>query len=206
MKTTKAISTITYNTLPFLDLKLAELVKNNIIDFYFYVFHYGETNMQTGEIEKNHVHLYMRPCKQVETNDFKSYFAEKDENSDKPLTCLPIEKVYSNYDAYYYFIHDSDYLASKNLQRQYHYTFNDVKTNDVDYLKEFVALLPIPQNARYKQIKSLIIDGATDVDLLDCGLVTLKSYAYMKSAFATIRQNIYSKNPYSKDENENSKK
>ena len=48
MKTSKPISTISYNSEEYLKSKLDYLVKNNTVEFWFYVKHLGEYDKETN--------------------------------------------------------------------------------------------------------------------------------------------------------------
>ena len=83
MRTTKAISTISYNSQEFLNSKLKELIDNHIISDYMYIVHEPEED----EL-KQHIHLYLEPNRLVDTMDLQFHFKEIDMFNDKPLGCI----------------------------------------------------------------------------------------------------------------------
>ena len=93
MKTSKPISTISYNSEEYLKSKLDYLVKNNTVEFWFYVKHLGEYDKETNMQDKDHMHLYIQCCDRVDTVKLREQFVEY-ENGDlnsKPLQCMPFQ-------------------------------------------------------------------------------------------------------------------
>lgn len=140
MKTTKIISTISYNTESFLIEKLEKDIENEIIDFYIFIKHKGELNEATGEQEKDHIHLFIRPSSSIDKIAYRKTFQELDltKPTEKPLGVQPFQPT-KFYDWYWYGLHDKEYLMIKHLRRQYHYKHSDMITNDKDFLGELVS-------------------------------------------------------------------
>lgn len=143
MRTTKPISTISFNTPFFLDMKLQELYKNKIISFYAYIRHFPEDD-EGGK--KEHYHVYIEPSKMIQTEDLKEQFKELDINKqDKPLGVLPFQS--SKFEHWYcYSLHDSRYLASKGQSRKYHYNHDDIYSSDynnLNYLSKTIDMLKL---------------------------------------------------------------
>lgn len=85
MQTAKPISTISYNTEPFLVQTLNALVKAKRIDFWAYIHHFPEDD----EVKlKHHFHVYLEPSKRTQTATLKEEFLELDPNNEKPLGVL----------------------------------------------------------------------------------------------------------------------
>lgn len=121
MKTSKPISTISYNSEEFLKAKLDYLVKNNTIEFWFYVKHLGEYDKETNIQDKDHIHLYIQCCDRVDTVKLREQFVEY-ENGDlnsKPLQCMPFQTS-KPYDALLYDLHYQPYLLMKMEQSNFH--------------------------------------------------------------------------------------
>ena len=131
MRTSKPCSTISYNSIEFLQRKLDDLIRRGFIDFYAFVEHLPEEDE-----EKKHKHLYLFPSKLVDTNQIRDELKEFDPNNPtKPLGCLPFQS--SKFaDWYLYILHDSAYLTSKGQARKYHYTDDDIISSDSDYFNE----------------------------------------------------------------------
>lgn len=130
MKTSKPISTISFNSDEFLKDKLDVLIDNHIIEFYAMIKHKPEDD-EAGR--KYHYHVYIELANIVQTVSFGDFFIEPIAENPKPLKCLPFEK--SNFGHWYlYVLHDPDYLASKNQSRKYQYKHSDIITSDEDML------------------------------------------------------------------------
>lgn len=131
MKTTKPISTISFNSKDYLILKLEELRKAKKIAFWAFVPHLPEDD-EGGK--KDHHHVYIEPACSVQTEDIREALKEFDPlNPSKPLGCLTFYK--SNFDDWFlYAIHDAAYLRSKQQSRVHHYTEDDVLSSDPDDL------------------------------------------------------------------------
>lgn len=131
MRTTKPISTISFNTPDFLKLKLKELQRAKRISFWAFVVHKPEDD-EGGK--KQHCHVFVEPSKMIQTDDLKQELLEFDPHKpDKPLGC--ISWCSSKFDHWYlYAIHDRRYLASKSQARRFVYKHSDIVTSDDDDL------------------------------------------------------------------------
>lgn len=131
MKTSKPISTISFNTPQYLRLKLDELLKCGKISFWAFIQHLPEDD-EGGK--KEHIHLYVEPSKMLQTDDLKREFMEPNpSNPTKPLGCISF--ISSKFgDWYMYGLHDKRYLASKGQSRKYHYHAEQMISPDEDDL------------------------------------------------------------------------
>lgn len=133
MPTKKPLSTVSYNTEPFLRATLSSLKGA----FWFYVPHEPENRTYLEE-KKAHFHVYIdHNGASVDPLTLRELFIEKLRDEDKPRGCLPF-KVSKFEDAYLYFLHDESYLKAKGQDRDYHYLSSDVRTNSNDDLLELV--------------------------------------------------------------------
>lgn len=127
MRTSKPIATISYNSQEFLVQKLDELIQNHKISDYVFINHFAEVDEK-----KNHIHLWIKPNKLLDTMDLQKYLMELDpKNPTKPLKCIDfhISKVD---DFILYGQHYAPYLATKGESREYHYTKDDFVYYDED--------------------------------------------------------------------------
>lgn len=131
MRTSKPISTISYNTDDFLEMKLNELITTHYIEYWCYVKHLGEVD-EDGVIEKDHKHVLMIPNGRIDTMDIQDKMTEIDLfNPSKPLKCIDFRN--SKVDEWFlYCSHDETYLKTKFLEKQYSYTLKDFVSSDVD--------------------------------------------------------------------------
>ena len=189
MRTTKPISTISFNSSSYLELKLNELLKAGKVSFWAFIEHLPEDDEGGNKI---HHHVYIEPAKMLQTDDIKSELKEFDPtHPSKPLGCISF-KSSKFADWYMYGLHDSRYLASKSQSRKYHYFHEDFKTSDEDDLlfkarsidrialspyaamedaqrqgitfQEFFArgTVPLPQLALFEKAWYMLLDGHTN--------------------------------------------
>lgn len=137
MNTGKVISTISFNTEPFLQTVLDDLIKADIIEFYAYIRHTAEPEETKDEVLKDHLHIFLTPCKRVDTSKLKKLFDEPTNENSIPLKCLPF-KLSKFTDWYLYALHNPIYLASKGMVRKYSYSIENIWTNDTDLLRTYI--------------------------------------------------------------------
>lgn len=106
MATQKPISTISYNTEPFLKEKLECWLKAHIIQSYMYICHKGEDG------DKDHIHVRIEPNKKLDPMDLQDDLREYQLGKDKPLGVRPFRPSKEE-DWILYAVHDEDYLKSK---------------------------------------------------------------------------------------------
>lgn len=106
MATQKPISTISYNTEPFLREKLDTWLNAHIIQAYQYICHKGEDG------DKDHIHLRIEPNKKIDPMDLMEQLREYQIGKDKPLGCRPFRPSKEE-DWILYAVHDEQYLKVK---------------------------------------------------------------------------------------------
>lgn len=106
MATQKPISTISYNTEPFLKEKLETWLNAHIIQAYQYICHKGEDG------DKDHIHLRIEPNKKLDPMDLIEQLREYQLGKDKPLGCRPFRSSKEE-DWILYAVHDVHYLKLK---------------------------------------------------------------------------------------------
>lgn len=134
MATSKPISTISYNSISFLQERLGQLMEAGKISAWFYIMHNGESKQEDEAAGKDHKHLLLIPNKCIDLNDLGHHFTEfLSYDPAHPLKCLPFRNAKVN-DWFLYAIHDVDYLTSKGMEKTYHYDVCDIVSSDDDYL------------------------------------------------------------------------
>lgn len=179
MRTTKPITTISFNTADFLRLKLDELKKAKIISVWHFIEHLPEDD-EGGK--KEHIHLYIEPSKLIQTDDLADYFLEFDpQKPDKPRKCL-LFRTSKFGDWYMYVIHDKAYLAAKGQSRRYHYSYDDIVTSDPDELYRAVREIDLSHLTPLREIIQAVEDGLTFAEYLKQGRVPISQiYAYQRA-------------------------
>lgn len=135
MRTSKPISTISYNSPEFLTLKLNEWMKKGLVAYWCFIGHKGET-LDDGTVEKDHIHVFIEPNITVDTLALQYDSQEVDaKHPDKPFKCIHFQP--SKYDEWtWYVLHDANYLAMHFEQRQYEYTKDDFHFSDSDEFED----------------------------------------------------------------------
>ena len=178
MKTSKPFSTISYNSVDYLNQKLSELVSRRQIDFFAWVLHYPE-----DDETKEHKPLYIVPNGRVDTDQVLDYLLELEpQKPDKPLKCMrPHSSKFADW--YLYALHDTAYLASKGQSRKYHYSFSDVFCSDKDYLLEEVHTIDYAKLNRFASLRNAALSGQRFEDLLLTGTIPIQQTFAYRQAF-----------------------
>lgn len=185
MRTTKPISTISYNSPEYLAQQLEVLWHSKIISFWAFVKHLPEKDER-----KEHIHLYVEPAKMVQTEDFREIFNEFDpKHPDKPLTCLRWDS--SKFpDWYLYAKHDKAYLAMKGQTRKYHYRDRDFITSDVDAFLNLVREINMLSISPYMAMLEAIKQGLTWSEFFSRGSIPILQVSCYEHAWDLLAREI----------------
>ena len=183
MRTTKPISTISFNSKDYLKQKLDELVKAKRISFYSFIVHKPEDD-EGGK--KEHIHLYIEPSKMLQTDDLKEEFKEFDlEKPDKPKGCINFHT--SKFaDWYLYSLHDRAYLAMKGQARRHHYTHDDIMSSDDDNLLFLSKSINMLEISPYKDMESAMNNGITWAEYVARGGIPIPQINADRMAWETL--------------------
>lgn len=185
MRTTKPISTISFNSSSFLQLKLNELLKAGIISFWAFIVHKPEDD-EGGK--KIHIHLYVEPAKMLQTDDVKKELREPDpDNPTKPKGCISFNS--SKFDPWYlYALHDKRYLASKGQSRRFHYSHSDILTSDDDDLTFKAKSIDMLSLSPYADMEDAQRQGLSFTEYFSRGTVPLPQVALFERAWHLLLQ------------------
>lgn len=180
MRTTKPISTISFNTPAYLELKLNELLKSGRISFWAFVCHIPEDD-EGGK--KEHSHVYIEPAKMTQTDDIKSELREYDPtNPEHPRGCLTFKS--SRFDSWYlYGLHDPRYLASKGQSRRYHYTHDQFCSSDPDDLLFKARSIDLVSLSPYADMEDAIKHGLDFPEYFARGTIPIQQVALFERAW-----------------------
>lgn len=179
MRTTKPISTISFNTPHYLELKLNELTKSGRISFWAFIVHEPEDD-EGGK--KQHCHVYVEPSKMLQTDDLKAELREIDPNNTKPLGCITFKS--SKFDPWYmYALHDRRYLATKGESRKYHYKHEDIVSSDPDDLLYKAKSIDMLALSPYEDMIQAQEQGFTWADYFARGHVPLPQVKLFEHAW-----------------------
>lgn len=177
MATKKPSSSISFNTMPFLEETLSTAVAEGHIFFYAFIKHYAEE-----DTKKDHFHLFVSPSKPLDMLAFRRLFIEP-VSDDKPLCCLPFQSSKIG-DWLLYALHDITYLNKRGLVRLNHYSIEDVITNDDEFLLQSYhdAKESISDN-RMNLFLSEMRNGSTFGDILRSGIVPPNQIVYWEKVY-----------------------
>lgn len=191
MRTTKPVSTISYNSLNYLRDRLEELLTNHKICDYMFIFHHAEKDEK-----KDHIHLWIKPNTLLDTMDLQNFFREFDaENPTKPLGCIDFRTTNDTDEWILYSEHFKPYLASKGQSRDYHYTKGDFKFADEDTFDDLFhhahyASKWAMNNQILEQLSNgtispgqLVLNGTVPLNMAS----QLNSFVYMKTHYGLGR-------------------
>lgn len=189
MRTTKPISTISFNTESYLRLKLDELRKAKRISFWAFINHKPEDD-EGGK--KYHFHVYVEPSKMLQTDDLSDELREFDPICpDKPLACLSWNS--SKFDHWYlYALHDKRYLASKGQTRRFHYEHDDIFASDADDLLAKARSIDLLGLSPFQDMIDAIDHGFTWDEYFSRGTVPFPQVRNFESAwYSLVRSRTY---------------
>lgn len=185
MRTTKPISTISFNTPGFLELKLNELLKAGRLSFWAFILHKPEDD-EGGK--KNHFHVYVEPSKMLQTDDLRSELKEFDPlNPNKSLGCISWNS--SKFDHWYlYALHDTRYLASKGQSRRFHYKHENIITSDSDDLLFKAKSIDLVSLSPYADMEDAQKNGITWAEYFSRGTIPLPQISMFEKAWNLLLQ------------------
>lgn len=192
MRTTKPISTISYNNISYLEQTLNGLIKSKIISFWAFIKHKPEDD-ECGN--KPHIHVYVEPCKMLQTVDLKELFREFDpKHPDKPLGVIDFRCSKNFGDWYLYGLHDRAYLASKGQSRRYHYTPDEMYSSDKDELSYLVHTIDLLALSRYSDMLDAQKQGVTWSQYFARGTIPIQQIRNFELAWYTLLENHTNRN------------
>jgi len=131
MRTSKPVSTISYNSKEKLESTLNALYNMGKVAFWAAVKHDGET-LDDGTVEKDHWHVYVEPNERIDTMEVQKLSQEFDpKRPDKPLKMIDFRPSKWE-DWLWYTLHDADYLRTKAEFREFCYTRENYIFSDED--------------------------------------------------------------------------
>ena len=175
MRTSKPISTISYNTPEYLQMKIEQWRNQGLIEFGMWVRHEPEEDEK-----KPHFHVFLKPAQLLQTMDLELDSLEVDpENIDMPLKMISF-RISKEDDWLLYSLHDKRYLLEKGLTREFSYDINDVHRTCDDTFADIIAHV---HDSRKGKLETRIYDcikmGMKWSEIVASGLIPLR---YMSGA------------------------
>lgn len=164
MRTSKPFSMISYNSTEYLEEKLNEMVKAKMIEEYRYIKHDGEDG------DKDHIHLWVKPNKRIDTMEFSEEMNEIDPfNPTKPLTCIGARNS-SEEDWVLYTLHDEEYLrahfSDNDGDGKKPYSITDIRTNEEELLKRCYKRALENKKGKWSNVKKELDMNYDPVDII----------------------------------------
>lgn len=142
MQTSKKISNITYNTPLWLEHKLNDLKEAGFIEFWAFFVHKPEMESDHQANKKAHIHLFIKPNKRLDTMKLSRELWQYEPGNAKPLKPTDDWHIVNSWpDWWLYGLHDSEYLKHKNIEREFHYRYEDCVTSDPETLERMVSFI-----------------------------------------------------------------
>lgn len=199
MRTSKPISTISYNTDSFLRGKIEEWKKQGLIEFGMWIRHDPE-----ADDLKSHCHVYLKPAKLIQTTDLETLSCEIDPTW-KPKDSYESEKEQQKHEAKQFFkmmpfritsdegewllyaIHDPSYLFEKGLEREFVYSFDDIDTTCHDALNEIISRMNDKRKGRLEyRIIDCINRGMTWHQIVSSGIIPIRQIGGAKIMYTAM--------------------
>ena len=182
MRTSKSISTISYNTPEFLSAKIKQWRDLGIIEYGMWVFHQPESDEK-----KAHCHVFLKPAKLIQTMDLESDSCEIDpQNPDKPLKMVSF-RVSKESDWLLYSIHDPYYLAEKGLTREFVYSYDDIHTTCHDTLNDIITHMSDDRKGRLEyRIVDCINRGMNWTQIVQSGMIPIRQISGARIMYMAI--------------------
>lgn len=157
MKTIRPLASIAYDE-NVLCSKLVNIYPD-YISFFAYIKHKGEGDGLSEK--KDHIHVYIEPSSKINPVELKEYFYSDD---GRPTT---LNWRFSQFQGWFYYVlHDLDYLSSKGISRQFHYSLADIVCSDPLELDALIQDCGVPECSRLRQalmnddsLKSMYMSG-----------------------------------------------
>lgn len=196
--TKRPLSTISFNTAPFLDVVLSRLVEDGSLQSYYYIFHNAEK-----DTTKPHFHLLVIPSRPIDPCKIRKLFVEPDPQLSLPFGCLPFN-VSKLVDWLLYAIHYPPYLLRKGLLREYTYEITDIKSNEPFYCieQQYRDACEEYTDSRIDLFLEQMRNGHSFGSILASGLVPPSQIVFyeklyrLNTAICGIKQNTVDQTPF----------
>jgi len=187
--TRRPISTISFNTPEYLDMKCKELLEDEIIQTYIYIFHHAEQ-----DTKKDHIHLYLSPARNIDPMKIRKLFIEPCLDKRGDLGCLPFNPS-KLCDWFLYALHNPIYLLRKGLSRVNVYNISQFVSNEShEYLEQvYHDSLEQFEDSRISLFLSRLDNGASLGELLASGLVPPNQVVFYEKLYKSNARRIGSK-------------
>lgn len=175
--TAKPISTISYNTEPFLEKVLIGLISSHKVEMAYYIKHKGEDG------DKDHFHVYIVPNKRLDTAVLRDEFQEPCPDNEIPLGCMRFQSSKVS-DWLLYAVHDKRYLLMHS---------NDEALNKIEYSRDDIKVLGVPRQQLVRDFNTAQASNggnvrkAIEINKLTGSVLDMAMYVNPTQALALMR-------------------
>lgn len=182
MRTSKPISTISYNTDAYLRGLIEYWKSSGLVEYAMWIRHQPDEDNK-----KSHCHVYIKPAQLIQTTAFEENSCEIDpQNPDKPLKMISF-RISKEDDWLLYAIHDKAYLQEKGLTRNIHYSFDDVQSTCEETLQDIISHMSDNRKGRLEyRIIDCINRGMSWQQIVSSGLVPIRHIAGARILYESI--------------------
>lgn len=198
MKTSKPISTISYNTEKFLREKIYEWKNCGFIEYGMWILHQPDVDG-----DKPHYHVYLQPAKLIQTDDLilrskeldpnwqplETYAdeREKERHEKKQFLGMTIFKSSETSNWILYALHDERYLLDKGLTRNIQYEPTDIDSTCDD---TFYEMLSCAFDYRNNKLEFRIIEAIkqekTWTQIVSSGMIPIRQMSGARLYYIAI--------------------
>lgn len=182
MRTTRPISTISYNSDHFLISGLTDLLISRKISFWAFINH-----LPDNDDGKAHKHLFIVPDERIDTSVISEKFEEFSDDNILPLKWMPCR--FSNFDNWaLYSVHDKDYLKFKGKERKYFYKWDEFITSNDTYFNLLVHDIDISPYSGYSSLIDAYYRGENFAQLIVDGKVPLNRVVQYSTIWKALQE------------------
>lgn len=183
MKTSKPLSTVSYNTPRYLIFKLEQLRKSKVLSKWYVMPHAPEDD-EAGK--KYHMHVFVQSNNKVDPDDLRAQFIEPVAGDiTRPRKCMPfVPSDFSNWCMYV--LHDPAYLASKGQSRRYRYGFKDFLVFDADVFDYERKSISMSDISAYRKMLGFIERGQSFAEFVGSGSCPIPQIRNWQTAFGLL--------------------
>lgn len=186
MQTTRIISNISYNTMPYFKETIDALLDRGVIDWAYWIQHKADE-----DDEKEHIHFVLKPSRRIDTTALRNEFNELDEDNEKPLTCTMRWFATNSMDDWLlYAIHHQGYLSAKGQYRRYAYEWKDINTTDRDALRNDIANIDLRKYLILQWLEDAARKDVPFFQLVQDGFVPISQRTQYEYQYKALKQHL----------------
>ena len=180
MRTRRLISTVSFNTVRFVEITCERLRGSGVIELAYWVKHRPETDEK-----KEHVHVCMLPARVLDTMELEKKFCELVPGESEPRGVLPF-RISKFADWFLYCSHNAGYLSSKGQSRVWSYSIEDFGATSRERLLEDVKMIDERPFRVWSLIRVAVASGQSWDDLMASGGIPPHNWLFYKEMFNAV--------------------